>query len=92
LQEVKITAFAQLGASGTDSVEGVQGLRNDPISPAGAAYEGIGFQSLAQLLIALAIVVVLIRWLVPKYAAKFSKKSKEAGTNVDIQELGAVAL
>lgn len=89
---MKVAVLAQLQGVDSRGVEGVQGLRNDPISPAGTAYQGIGFQSLAQLLIALAIVVILIRWLVPKYAAKYGKKSVATGLNVDIQEIGTVAL
>lgn len=73
-------------------LSGIQGLREDATTPMQEAAGGIGFQSLAQLLIALAIVVILIRWLVPKYASKFAKKSKLSSYNPDIEELGMVTL
>ena len=73
-------------------LSGIQGLREDATTPMQEAAGGIGFQSLAQLLIALAIVVILIRWLVPKYASKFGKKSKLSVDNPDIEELGMLTL
>jgi flagellar biogenesis protein FliO len=71
---------------------GLEGLRDDPIPPMQSASGGIGFQSLFQLLLALAIVVILIRWLVPKYAAKFNKKSKPVSNMADLEEVGTVPL
>lgn len=88
---MKHIPFAQLNAIESPAVESIEGLRNDPISPAGAAYDGIGFQSLAQLIVALAVVVILIRWLVPKYAAKYARR-KRSLSNVDIREVASVTL
>lgn len=73
-------------------LSGIHGLREDAPTPMQEAAGGIGFQSLAQMLIALAIVVVLIRWLVPKYASKFGKRPKVNTNNPDIEEVGALAL
>ncbi len=71
---------------------GLDALRDDPIPPMQSASGGIGFQSLFQLMLALAIVVILIRWLVPKYAAKFGKKANPVSNIADLEEVGVVTL
>lgn len=73
-------AFAAAGA-------GVAGTRlGGEYAPAGSASTGVGFGALAQMVLALAIVAFLLKWVLPRIAGKFTKKlvaSPEGGIQVE---------
>jgi flagellar biogenesis protein FliO len=77
---------------------GIPGLKDDPIPPFNSsASGGVGTASLVQMLVALAIVVVLVRWLVPKYLKKIKTKSAKSEFGADVEvvnttELGGASL
>ena len=75
-----------------DATNSLQGLKEDPIPPFSGTGGGIGFAAVFQMLLALVIVVLLVRWLVPKYAAKLSKRfTTNAGTDLLVQESASIA-
>lgn len=70
----------------------LQGLRDDPIPPFSGTGGGIGIGAVVQMLVALAIVLALVKWIVPKYLAKLAKKPTTAlGSELNVAESAAVA-
>jgi flagellar biogenesis protein FliO len=62
------------------------GLRDDPIPPFGGS-ASVGFAQVMQMILALAIVVMLVKWLAPKLLVKFAKKpTTNSGTDIEVQE------
>ncbi|MCH8275573.1 MAG: flagellar biosynthetic protein FliO [Armatimonadetes bacterium] len=72
--------IAQAGAPG------LGGLKEDPIPPFSGTTTGLGVTSLFQMILALAIVVLLIRWIVPKYLSKAGRKrsADEPGGEIEV--------
>lgn len=66
---------------------GLDGLRDDAIPPFSGASGPLGFETLLQMILALAAVVVLIRWAVPKVANRFARTQVAAqNKNLVIEE------
>jgi flagellar biogenesis protein FliO len=63
------------------ATEKLSGLKEDPVQNFSHAGAPVSWQSILQLLVALAIVIAIVRWVVPKYAGKaarrFTTKSNE---------------
>jgi len=78
-----VIGLATIAAAGT----GVAGTRlGGEYAPAGSVSTGVGFGALAQMVLALAIVAFLLKWVLPRIAAKFTKKlvsSPEGGIHVE---------
>lgn len=70
----------------------LQGLRDDPIPPFTGASGGVNIASVFQMVFALVAVVLLVKWLVPKYIGKFGRKiSTMSSGELSIKESAAVA-
>lgn len=73
--------------------QAIEGLKDDPIRPVSDGVSPLlGIGPLIQMLLALAVVVALIRWLVPKYLAKIGKRTGRAALNPEFQVLDSTLL
>lgn len=73
--------------------QAIEGLKDDPIRPVSDGVSPLfGIGPLIQMLLALAVVVALIRWLVPKYLAKVGKRCGTASLSPEFQVLDSTLL
>lgn len=69
------------------------GTKPDPLTSAAASSGGgVGLMALVQMLVALGIVLVVVKWALPKFASSFNKRlAPGVGSSIKIEESAAFA-
>lgn len=80
-------------SAGAWAGEGFLGTKASPVAgPMSADTGGVGFMSFLQMIVALAIVVVLLKLVLPKVAGRLSKRIvTKTGSTIQIEESAAFA-
>lgn len=86
-------ATLMIGCVGVAQASPGLGLKADPIGPAGASGSGgVGLMALLQMLVALGIVMVVLKWALPKFANTFNKRlAPSMGSSIKVEESAAFA-
>ncbi len=82
-----------LGAA-TYAGDALTGMKADPIGSGVSASgsSGVGFMALVQMLVALAIVLVVVKYALPKFASTFNRRlATGTGSSIKIEESAAFA-
>lgn len=75
----------------TQATEKLSGLKEDPVQTFSHPGAPVGWQSIFQLLIALAIVIAIVKWVVPKYAGKAARKFTSKTNELQVIEAAELA-
>lgn len=93
---MKIPATLAASAFGAVAFAGdaLTGMKADPLSSGASASGsgGVGFMALVQMVVALAIVLVVVKYALPKFASTFNKRlATGTGSSIKVEESAAFA-
>ena len=86
MKRICLAGALLLGASASAQTL-IPGMKKDVVTPHSASATPMGFMALVQLLLALAVVFVLVKYLLPKVVAKAGKRlTTKVGSGIKVEE------